>query len=229
MPTTQPRAVPTSPSSLIALVLPALLAACATGGGPAPVEPGAPASEEAATAAAPAAPEPAAAAAAPAAPEPAAAAAAPAAPEPAAAAAAPAAPEPAAAAAAPAAPEPAAAAAAPAAPEPAAADAAPAAEPDAASSPVAAYLDDPAAITAGRRMFRAVCTGYCHSTTPGVTKDAPNLFDCDWDHGDQDADLYRVIAQGVPDTEMLPFDGKIPEDTIWKVIAYMRSNAADCG
>ena len=104
-----------------------------------------------------------------------------------------------------------------------------AAEPAAASSPVAAYLEDPAAITAGRRMFRAVCTGYCHSTTPGVTKDAPNLFDCNWDHGNTDADLYRVINQGVPDTEMLPFEGKIPEDTIWKVIAYVRSNSLDCG
>ena len=121
--------------------------------------------------------------------------------------------------------------------EPAAATEAPAAadvsssaaEPEAASSPVAAYLEDPAAITAGRRMFRAVCTGYCHSTTPGVTKDAPNLFDCDSDHGDTDADLYRVITQGVPDTEMLPFEGKIPEDTIWQVIAYVRSNSLDCG
>lgn len=103
------------------------------------------------------------------------------------------------------------------------------AEPAAASSPVAAYLEDPAAITAGRRMFRAVCTGYCHSTTPGVTKDAPNLFDCNWDHGNTDADLYRVINQGVPDTEMLPFEGKIPEDTIWQVIAYVRSNSLDCG
>jgi mono/diheme cytochrome c family protein len=97
------------------------------------------------------------------------------------------------------------------------------------ASPVAAYLEDPAAITAGRRMFRAVCTGYCHSTTAGVTKDAPNLFDCDWDHGNEDADLYRVITEGVPDTEMLPFDGKIPEDTIWQVIAYVRSNSSDCG
>ena len=78
-------------------------------------------------------------------------------------------------------------------------------------------------------MFRAVCTGYCHSTTPGVTKDAPNLFDCNSDHGNTDADLYRVITQGVPDTEMLPFDGKIPEDTIWQVIAYVRSNSMDCG
>ncbi len=103
------------------------------------------------------------------------------------------------------------------------------AEAAAASSPVAAYLEDPAAITAGRRMFRAVCTGYCHSTTPGVTKDAPNLFDCDSDHGDADADLYRVITQGVPDTEMLPFEGKITEDTIWQVIAYVRSNSQDCG
>ena len=118
---------------------------------------------------------------------------------------------------------------APAAAQPATVDEAPLAEPAASPSPVAAYLDDPAAITAGRRMFRAVCTGYCHSTTPGVTKDAPNLFDCNWDHGNTDADLYRVITDGVPNTEMLPFDGKIPEDTIWQVIAYVRSNSMDCG
>lgn len=164
-------------SSLIVLTLPVLLAACATGGGPVPAEPGATAAADATEATAATAAEPAAATEAPAAADVAAA----------------------------------------------------AAEPGAASSPVAAYLEDPAAITAGRRMFRAVCTGYCHSTTPGVTKDAPNLFDCAWDHGDTDADLYRVINQGVPDTEMLPFEGKIPEDTIWKVIAYMRSNSVDCG
>ena len=162
-------------SSLIVLALTVLLAACATGGGPAPEEPAATAAADATTAAATAAPA--------------------------------------------AAPE-----------APAAADVPSAsAEPEAASSPVAAYLEDPAAITAGRRMFRAVCTGYCHSTTPGVTKDAPNLFDCDWDHGNTDADLYRVINQGVPDTEMLPFEGKIPEETIWQVIAYVRSNSLDCG
>ena len=176
--TNEPSAVQARYSSLIVLGLPVLLAACATGGGPAPEEPGVPAATDATTATAAAAVA-----------------------------------------------EPAAATEAPAAADLAAA----AAEAEAAESPVAAYLDDPAAVTAGRRMFRAVCTGYCHSTTPGVTKDAPNLFDCDWDHGDTDADLYRVITQGVPNTEMLPFEGKIPEDTIWKVIAYMRSNSLDCG
>ncbi len=98
-----------------------------------------------------------------------------------------------------------------------------------ATSPVAAYLDDPAAVTAGRRLFRAVCTGYCHSTTPGVTKDAPNLFDCEQTHGNEDDDLFNVITQGVPDTEMLPFDGKITEEQIWQVIAYIRTNSMDCG
>ncbi len=173
--TNEPPPVRARYSSLIVQALPVLLAACATGGGPAPEEPGAPAAADATTAATVT--------------------------------------------------EPAAATDVPA----AAAVGSTAAEPEAVSSPVAAYLEDPAAIIAGRRMFRAVCTGYCHSTTPGVTKDAPNLFDCTWDHGDTDADLYRAINQGVPDTEMLPFEGKIPEDTIWKVIAYMRSNIVDCG
>ncbi len=148
------------------IVVPLLLAACATGGGPSPDQPETPAATEAQ---------------------------------------------------------------APAAAQPVTVDEASAAEPAASRSPVAAYLEDPEAITAGRRMFRAVCTGYCHSTTAGVTKDAPNLFDCDWTHGSGDADLFRVITKGVPDTEMLPFDGKIPEETIWQVIAYVRSNSMDCG
>ncbi len=173
----QPSTAPNRLPALITVTLPLLLAACATGGGPAPEQPGAPAAGSATEATAAVTAQPVAAT------------------------------------------EAATAADLP----------STAAEPAAASSPVAAYLEDPAAITAGRRMFRAVCTGYCHSTTPGVTKDAPNLFDCDSDHGDTDADLYRVITQGVPDTEMLPFEGKIPEDTIWQVIAYVRSNSLDCG
>ncbi len=173
----EPRTASVHLLALVAVATPLVLAACATGGGPAPEQPGAPAAGSATEATAAVTAQPVAAT------------------------------------------EAATAADVP----------STAAEPAAASSPVAAYLEDPAAITAGRRMFRAVCTGYCHSTTPGVTKDAPNLFDCDSDHGDTDADLYRVITQGVPDTEMLPFEGKIPEDTIWQVIAYVRSNSLDCG
>ncbi len=175
MSNSEPRTEPIRRAPLARLVLPLLLAACATGGGPAADQPVAPATGDARSAAAA---QPEATTNAPAANE------------------------------------------ATAASNPAAATS---------SSPVAAYLEDPEAITAGRRMFRAVCTGYCHSTTPGVTKDAPNLFDCDWTHGSEDADLFRVITKGVPDTEMLPFGGKIPDDTIWQVIAYMRSNSMDCG
>ena len=175
--TSEPRTEPIRRAPLTRLVLPVLLAACATGGGPAADQPAAPAPGDAQSAAS-AQPEPAG--------------------------------------------------------DTAAATEATAAKPAAAtaatsSSPVAAYLDDPGALTAGRRMFRAVCTGYCHSTQPGVTKDAPNLFDCNWQHGSEDADLFRVITKGVPDTEMLPFGGKIPDDTIWQVIAYVRSNGMDCG
>ena len=177
MSNSEPRTEPTRRAPLTRLVLPLLLAACATGGGPAADQPAAPAAAATQSAAA-AQPEPAG--------------------------------------------DTPAATEAPAA-KPAASEA------ETSSSPVAAYLDDPEAITAGRRMFRAVCTGYCHSTQPGVTKDAPNLFDCDWRHGSEDADLFRVITKGVPDTEMLPFEGKIPDDTIWQVIAYVRSNGMDCG
>lgn len=93
------------------------------------------------------------------------------------------------------------------------------------TSPAARYAEDPEAVAFGRRYFRAVCTGYCHSTQPGVKRDAPDLFDCEWRHGDRDEDLFRVMTDGVPDTEMLPFGEKLDEEVLWKIIAFLRSSS----
>jgi len=101
----------------------------------------------------------------------------------------------------------------------------PAPPPPVETSPAATYAEDPAAVDFGRRYFRAVCTGYCHSTQPGVKRDAPDLFDCDWRHGDRDEDLFEVISQGVPDTEMLPFGEKLDDEVLWKIIAFLRSSS----
>lgn len=98
----------------------------------------------------------------------------------------------------------------------------------AAASPAAAYLDDPEAVAFGRRYFRAVCTGYCHSTQPGLVRDAPDLFDCDWRHGGTDEEVFRTIAEGVPDTEMLPFGGKLEDEVLWKIVAFLRAGSR-CG
>jgi mono/diheme cytochrome c family protein len=93
-------------------------------------------------------------------------------------------------------------------------------------SPAAAYANDPEAIKRGRGIFTGVCGAYCHGLRPGH-RDAPFLFDCDWKHGDRDEDLFRVILEGVPETRMQGFAGKLPdgEEDVWKVIAFLRASS----
>ena len=95
------------------------------------------------------------------------------------------------------------------------------------SSPVAAYLEDEAALTRGRGVFRAACTGYCH-TSRSAKRVAPDLFDCVWSHGETDAEIYQVIYDGVPETQMLGFGEKVADEDLWKVIAYLRKQSR-CG
>ena len=97
------------------------------------------------------------------------------------------------------------------------------------SSPVAGYMQDPAAVTRGRRVFAGTCGGYCHKLIPGQTS-IPYLFDCKWRRGGSDRAIYATISQGIPNTPMIGFGGKLPggDDDIWKIIAYLRVNSA-CG
>ena len=94
----------------------------------------------------------------------------------------------------------------------------------AAQSPAAAFARDPAAVERGRLIFVGTCGAYCHSLGT-ERRDAPDLFDCEWKHGGTDADLFRVIGQGVAGTRMPGFAGALPEGEgdAWKVIAFLRS------
>ena len=75
----------------------------------------------------------------------------------------------------------------------------------------------------GELLFRSICGGYCHGISEGK-RDAPFLFDCNWQHGGSDREIFAVIANGVPSTRMIGFGGKLPEgDTdIWNVLAFIR-------
>lgn len=91
-------------------------------------------------------------------------------------------------------------------------------------SPADAFRNDPVAMQRGRLLFNGTCGGYCHGMSPGP-RDAPYLFDCTWLHGGSDQDLFRVIAEGVPNTRMVPFGASLPEgdDDIWRLVAYITS------
>ncbi len=89
---------------------------------------------------------------------------------------------------------------------------------------MAALRADPAAMTRASQVFRAVCTGYCHSTQ-AIQRESPDLFDCHWIHGDSDRAIWATISTGVADTPMQGFGGKLPDDDLWKLVAFIRERS----
>ena len=97
---------------------------------------------------------------------------------------------------------------------------------DAATNP---FAGDEAAIEEGGFLFEAVCAGYCHVKAE-ADRDGkcPNLFDCEWVEGSgTDAEMFEVVSEGVPKTEMVGFAGQLPDDMIWQILAYVRA-ASKC-
>lgn len=79
----------------------------------------------------------------------------------------------------------------------------------------------------GRWTFRILCAP-CH----GIRADGgrgPDLTLGTYAAGDRDEDLFRVISRGVPGTEMAAYSGRIPDEEISGLVAYIRSvaHAAD--
>jgi cytochrome c oxidase cbb3-type subunit III len=91
------------------------------------------------------------------------------------------------------------------------------------------FAGDAKAIAEGKGIFEGVCAGYCHATetTTRPGSRCPSLFDCEWKHGSDDAAVFKTMQDGVPKTEMIGFKGRLPDDMLWKIIAYMRS-ASKC-
>ncbi len=72
-------------------------------------------------------------------------------------------------------------------------------------------------------MFRIYCSP-CH----GIHADGgrgPDLTLGSYSAGDRDADLFRVIARGVPGSEMASYAGRVDDEGIWRLVAYIRSTA----
>ena len=91
------------------------------------------------------------------------------------------------------------------------------------------FAGDEAAIEEGGFLFEAVCAGYCHVKAE-ANRDGkcPNLFDCEWVEGSgTDAEMFEVVSEGVPKTEMVGFAGQLPDEMIWQILAYVRA-ASKC-
>lgn len=93
-------------------------------------------------------------------------------------------------------------------------------------NPVAANA---ASITAGAAAYKKYCA-FCHGADakgngPLAPKDSkpPDLSDATWAHGSTDGEIFAVIASGVPNTIMVGFKGKMPDQDIWHIVNYLRS------
>jgi mono/diheme cytochrome c family protein len=101
--------------------------------------------------------------------------------------------------------------------------------------PQAAKLKNPvpanaASIAAGKQIYDKQCAG-CHGDTgrgdgamgEELNPKPANLVDADWKHGSTDGEIYVVIRDGVKNSGMKPYAGKLTSHEIWDVVNYLRS------
>jgi putative heme-binding domain-containing protein len=92
--------------------------------------------------------------------------------------------------------------------------------------PVLALAQNPfagnaAEADAGRGLFRIMCAP-CHGIQAQGGR-GPDLTLGVYNAGSTDQDLYRVIADGVPGTEMPGYGARVNEGNVWRLVSYIRS------
>jgi cytochrome c oxidase cbb3-type subunit III len=85
---------------------------------------------------------------------------------------------------------------------------------------VSMYDDNAFAVNEGKRLYRWYNCNGCHANGGGSY--GPALMDSEWRYGSDPASLFQTIMQGRPNG-MPSFGGHIPEDQVWKIVAYVRS------
>lgn len=89
--------------------------------------------------------------------------------------------------------------------------------PDFVKSP---YQDSAWAVSEGKRFYQSYnCVG-CHSNGGGGM--GPPLMDVEWIYGSDPRQIFSTIVEGRPNG-MPAFGGKIPEQQIWMLVAYVQS------
>lgn len=80
----------------------------------------------------------------------------------------------------------------------------------------------PADVEAGRKLFQAHCSR-CHGQNARGGETGPNLTTGQFKNASSDAGLFKVISEGVPNTEMIGIYRGRTDQTVWQIIAYLRS------
>ena len=91
-----------------------------------------------------------------------------------------------------------------------------------AAATVGRYEHNAYATSAGKRLFTWYNCSGCHANGGGGS--GPALMDDVWIYGGDAGTIYLTIANGRPNG-MPAFGGRIPEDEIWQLAAYVRSMA----
>jgi cytochrome c oxidase cbb3-type subunit 3 len=89
-------------------------------------------------------------------------------------------------------------------------------------TPDRSHLDENAyAVNQGKRLFRWYNCSGCHGGGGGGGMGA-TLSDAGWRYGHEPAAIYATIVEGRPNG-MPAFGGRIPDDQVWQLVAYVRS------
>jgi cytochrome c oxidase cbb3-type subunit 3 len=89
-----------------------------------------------------------------------------------------------------------------------------------AASNISMYDDNAHAVADGRRLYRWFNCAGCHANGGGGI--GPALMDSEWRYGSDPQSLFDTIMKGRPNG-MPSFGGHIPEDQVWRIVAYVRA------
>jgi len=98
----------------------------------------------------------------------------------------------------------------------------PGANPIATPVPPNTYEESAYAVAEGQKLFDQYNCSGCHFHGGGGI--GPPLMDNNWIYGSEPGNIFATIMQGRPNG-MPSFRGRIPDDQIWQIAAYVRSLA----
>ncbi len=82
-------------------------------------------------------------------------------------------------------------------------------------------ISDPAALMDGEATFNNICSS-CHRVDGGGDI-GPNLTDQYWKHGGSIQDVFRIVKNGVPNTNMVAWGGALSPEKMQNVSSYLIS------
>jgi len=88
------------------------------------------------------------------------------------------------------------------------------------------FAGDAPAIELGRVQFRMSCAG-CHGLRATGGRSGPDLTRSTVAAAGTDSELYSVISDGIPGTEMPAFSGRLQDEERWRLVSYLRSLSRD--